>query len=303
MSWSGDFQIKYNGKYPNEFKKIAKMIIPNSIMRFDFDNCFTDENSVKLSCTRNLSWYSADKDMEKLISYFPNGDSVTMEIDGEGEYEIVEIKKVNGNVNLKSSNPKSERYRSPHLGVSEMIYENISPLYIHDDADELDICSLNGYIQLIANTFSDGESLMPIIQDFMYTTLDKNNVNCATDFIIEGRQISVDNWNKLENIREKFNSIESTSQFLKSIKRDDLTFKSNKCININDLPDWIKNYPKSIISSLGGAALIKELIEKRGEKFAEEFITFSANAIMQEQSMKEEDMNSDDEYSSNQRKI
>lgn len=65
MGWSGDFQIKYKGKNPKDFHKLAKMVIPNSIMRFDFDSCMIDTDSVELSCTRNLSWYSADKDMQK----------------------------------------------------------------------------------------------------------------------------------------------------------------------------------------------------------------------------------------------
>ncbi len=74
------------------------MIIPNSIIRFDFDNCEMSDNYTELSCTRNLSWYSADEDMSKLLSYMPDGDSITMEIDGEGDYEEVDISKQHGNV-------------------------------------------------------------------------------------------------------------------------------------------------------------------------------------------------------------
>ena len=80
MGWSGDFQIKYKGGSPKKFHKLAKMVIPNSLLRFDFDNANMNDNEVELACTRNLSWYSADKDMKKLLSYFKDGDSISMEI-------------------------------------------------------------------------------------------------------------------------------------------------------------------------------------------------------------------------------
>ena len=102
MSWDGDFQIKYKGGHTKEFHKLAKMIIPNSIVRFDFDSSEINSNSVELACTRNLSWYSADEDMKKLLSYMPDGDSISMEIYGEG------------------------------VGIPEMLYEDLSDEYAID---------------------------------------------------------------------------------------------------------------------------------------------------------------------------
>ena len=154
MGWSGDFQIKYKGGHPKEFHKLAKMIIPNSIMRFDFDSCIMSPSSVELSCTRNLSWYSADKDMQKIMSYLPESDSISMEIDGEGDYEEVEIGKSNGQVTIKNSNDESDRYTSSDIGIPEMLFEEMSSSYEHDDSERMDVCSLKGYIQLIANTFA-----------------------------------------------------------------------------------------------------------------------------------------------------
>ena len=168
MSWSGDFQIKYKGGHPKEFHKLAKMIIPNSVMRFNFDSCQMTEGSVELSCTRNLSWYSADEDMKKLMSYLPDGESISMEIDGEGDYEEIDITKQGGQVVLTNSNHESERYGSSDIGIPEMLFEEMSLRYGHGDPESIDVCSLNGYIQLIANTFAEDEKLMPIVQNFMY---------------------------------------------------------------------------------------------------------------------------------------
>ena len=85
MGWSGDFLIRYNGDSAEDFLKLAKMLIPNSIMRFDFNDYSKTVNSIELQCTRNLSWYSADEDMKRLLSYLPDEDTISMEIDGEGD--------------------------------------------------------------------------------------------------------------------------------------------------------------------------------------------------------------------------
>lgn len=294
MGWSGDFQIKYKGKNPKEFLKLAKMMIPNSIMRFDFDSCMIDIDSVELSCTRNLSWYSADKDMQKIMSYLPESDSISMEIDGEGDYEEVEIGKSNGQVTIKNSNDETDRYTSSDIGIPEMLFEEMSSSYEHDDSERMDVCSLEGYIQLIANTFAGDERLIPVVQNFMYIALDKDKINSFA--YSDDEKLSEEDCAKLDEIRTKFSSIESTTQFLQEQKKEDLSFESTKKQDIEDLPDWAKAYPKSVISSLGGADLLKQLIDTKGEEAAKEIITMLGGGIMQEMSVESDDFY-DDDYS------
>ncbi len=282
MGWSGNFKIKYKGKNPKEFHKLAKMIIPNSIIRFDFDDCMMDQSSVELSCTRNLSWDSADKDMQKLMSYLSDGDSISMEIDGEGDYEKVEVAKVNGEVTFATSNTKSERYTSSDIGIPNMLFEEMSPNY-YDDPESIDICSLDGYTQLIANTFADDERLMPIVQNFMYTILDKDKINLSA--VEDEDKLSQEACARLDEMRAKFSSVESTAKFLQEQKKDELSFESVDKQDSNALPDWVQKYPKSVINSLGGAALLQELIATKGEKEAKKIIKMLGGGIMQEMGM------------------
>lgn len=290
MSWSGDFQIKYKGGHPKEFHKLAKMIIPNSIVRFDFDNSEMNSNSVELACTRNLSWYSADEDMKKLISYMPDGDSISMEVDGEGDYEEIDITKENGVINFHNSNTESERYGSDGIGIPEMLYESLSPRYA-DEPEEIDICSLDGYIQFIANTFAGDEQLMPIVQSFMYEVLDKDKINSFAWG--EEDKILQEDCDKLDQLRGKFASIESTSQFLSEHKNEAMTFNSGEKQSVDDLPDWAQKYPKSVISSLGGANLLKQLIATKGEEQARSVVEMLGGGIIAEMSMDNDDYDND----------
>ncbi len=269
MSWSGDFQIKYKGQSPKKFHKLAKMVIPNSLLRFNFDSCKMGDSSVELACTRNLSWYSADEDMKKLMSYFSDGDSISMEIVGEGDYEEIEISKNNGQVIFKNSNNTSERYTSSDIGITRMLYEEMSP-HFSSEPEKIDICSIEGYIQLIANTFAGDEQLMPIVQDFIYTVLDKDKIN-LTKHRYEDK-LSDNQCVKLDQMRSKFSSVESTSQFLNEYQNKDIKFQSEAKQDISDLPDWVQQYPTSIIISLGGPNLLKQMIDTKGEDKARKLI-------------------------------
>ena len=144
MGWSGDFLIRYNGDSAEDFLKLAKMLIPNSIMRFDFNDYSKTVNSIELQCTRNLSWYSADEDMKRLLSYLPDEDTISMEIDGECDYEHVRICKINGKVILENSNEESERYRSNDIGIPEMLYEEHSPRYVQGEGERINVCTIDG---------------------------------------------------------------------------------------------------------------------------------------------------------------
>ena len=108
--------------------------------------------------------------MSKLLSYMSDGDSITMEIDGEGEYEEVDISKQHGNILLTNTNEESERYKSNDIGIPEMLFQEMSSRY-GGEPETKDVTSLDGYVQLVANTFADDEELMPVVQNFMYEVL------------------------------------------------------------------------------------------------------------------------------------
>lgn len=289
MGWYGDFQIQYKGKNFKKFHKLSKMIIPNSIIRFDFDDCKLGQDKAVLSCTRNLSWYNANEDMKKLMTYLDNGDIILMNINGEGDCEEIEISKQNGQVSFSNSNDKSERYTSKELGIQEMLYESLSPRY-ETNSEEFDITSLEGYIQFIANTFAGDEELLPIVQQFMFEVLDKDILNSFALF--EEDKLSQESCYKLDKYRKQFTTLDSTRQFLNKQKNDDLQFHSGVKQSIDNLPYWLKQYPKIVISSLGGASLLKKLIDTRGETEVRKWFETYANIIISEMS-KENDSDYD----------
>lgn len=47
MSWSWDFQIKDKGQSPKKINRMAKMVIINSLLIFNFDSCRMDDSSVE----------------------------------------------------------------------------------------------------------------------------------------------------------------------------------------------------------------------------------------------------------------
>ena len=291
MSWSGEFKIKYKGWHPKEFHKLAKMIIPNSILRFDFDNCIINENSVVLECTRDLYWYSADKDMKRLLSYLPDGDSISMKIDAD-EYEEIEITKNDGIINFKNTNPNTVRYKSEYDGIYDAIIIG-KKFGLFSKPEKPDITSLDGYIQFISNIFADDEQLIPIVQDFMSKIL-LEWFNDLKDLKESADLDDIESYNKLIDLINKFSTIESTKQFLKEHKNDNLEYKSAKKQSINDLPEWAKKYPRSVIESLGGASTLKQIIESKGEGQSRSIIELLASGIMSERGMDKE------EYDENQ---
>ncbi len=80
MGWYGNYEIEYNGENPQLFEDVAKIYIPNYKERFESE---VMDNSCILTCKRNLSWYSADFDVEVMMEWMPDGSSCRMVIDGE----------------------------------------------------------------------------------------------------------------------------------------------------------------------------------------------------------------------------
>lgn len=116
--------------------------------------------------------------------------------------------------------------------------------------------------------------------------LDKDKINSfAWD---DDYKISQEDCDRLDQLRNKFSALESTSQLLDEQKKDDLSFDSGEKQSIDDLPDWVQKYPKSVISSLGGANLLKQLIETQGAAQARSVIEMLGGGIMEEMSMEED---------------
>ena len=280
MGWQGNFNIRYEGKNTQDFLDLAKMLIPNSLMRFDFAACDSTAIIIELKSTRQLRWYTAEEDMKRLMSYLPDGESLSVKIKVGWKEEILTICKNNGKVIFENSNEKSDRYVDAYLGIPEMLFQEHSPMYGDEEREEIDICSIDGYVQLVANTFADHENLIPAVRDFMYEVLNKDTINSfAGD---EAEELLEEDCCRLDWLRARFSSIESTKEFLEQKKRPDLSFESAKEVKITDLPEWLQTYPEEAISALGGASLLKKLIQTRGEELARKTIPILAKGIMEE---------------------
>ena len=62
MGWYGTWNLEYKGNNPKKFVNTAKLVIANFKKRFEI----SDDNS-ELEAVKGLSWYSADKDIEKIF--------------------------------------------------------------------------------------------------------------------------------------------------------------------------------------------------------------------------------------------
>ena len=78
MGWYGSWNLEYTGKNNQKFINTAKLVIANFRKRFEI----SDDNS-ELEAIKRLSWYSADMDIEKILSYLDDGDQIHVLIDGE----------------------------------------------------------------------------------------------------------------------------------------------------------------------------------------------------------------------------
>ena len=148
MGWYGSWNLEYTGKNNKKFLNTAKLVIANFKKRFEI----SDDNS-ELESLKSLSWYSADMDIEKILSYLDDGDQIHVLIDGEthpirevireggyvdidGEEEYIEpeydycdweeqfYKKQDGKVTMECEYTDCERYKSDRHGMKgALIYE------------------------------------------------------------------------------------------------------------------------------------------------------------------------------------
>lgn len=78
MGWYGTWNLEYTGNKNQKFLNTAKLVIANFKNRFEISD---DGN--KLEAVKRLSWYSADLDIRKILSYLDDGDQIHVLIDGE----------------------------------------------------------------------------------------------------------------------------------------------------------------------------------------------------------------------------
>ena len=78
MGWYGTWNLEYTGKNDKKFINTAKLVIANFKKRFEISN-----GKNELEAVKGLSWYSADMDIEKILSYLEDGDQIHVLIDGK----------------------------------------------------------------------------------------------------------------------------------------------------------------------------------------------------------------------------
>lgn len=138
MSWFGNWNLEYTGENSEKFINTAKLVINNLKNRFEIS-----DNKNELESIRELSWYSADMEIEKILSYLDDGDQINVLIDGEthpvreilseGEYDFCEFeeqtyKKENDKVTMECEYTDCNRCQSDRYGVKDdFIYELAYP--------------------------------------------------------------------------------------------------------------------------------------------------------------------------------
>lgn len=133
MGWYGSWNLEYTGKNNGKFINTAKLVIANFKKRFEISN-----GKNELEAIKRLSWYSADMDIEKILSYLDDGDQIHVLIDGEThpyddndeelEWEEQTYKKENGQVSMECEYTDCDRYTSDRHGMKgAFIYELAYP--------------------------------------------------------------------------------------------------------------------------------------------------------------------------------
>lgn len=305
MGWYGDWNIKYNGKDSDKFVNLAKMIIPNYVKRFE-----ETEKGV-LDCKRNLSWYSADVDISKIMEYLDENDTIDVEIDGEThpirgkrriseeeaqydeyafeedgkyyvndeyDYEKQTFKKENGQVVIDNEHPDGDRYISPKLGVQEMLtYSLAYPENARESELEGNTDTVDSYISYIAQQFAGNDKFMPDVQDFIYTIFDPQKLKDLTnkEYNYFSNLITPDEKTlaKIASIREQFKTVESAKTYLEQVKEQKPEVEKQDETTKKVVPNFIANMSKRDIKRLGGLEQLLRLVEMKGEDSAKELLS------------------------------
>lgn len=258
MGWYGSWDINYNGTNNEKFVKLSKLLIPNYIERFKENK----ENN-RLECTRNLSWYSADVDIAKIMEYLDDNDSLDVTIYGEtkpyiidedGEEQELEceeetFRKEDGKVVLDNPNPDEDRYTDDELGI----YDYLA------DLEDIEV-----YIPFITREIGPDDEIMPIAQSVLHDAFSR-----LEDASFQPLA------SKATEMKEKFANIESTKSFFKEMyeQQKDLIEQQKTQQEQNEMegiPSFLANMNQNDIRHLGGMKQLTMLVAKLGEDKARE---------------------------------
>lgn len=281
MSWHGIWNLEYTGKNNEKFVNTAKLVITNFKKRFEIN-----DSKNELGAIKRLSWYSADMDIEKILSYLEDGDQIHVLIDGEThpirevinedgepeydycEYEEQTYKKENGKVAMECELTDCARYQSDRHGMKgAFIYELAYPEQAREETLEGGYTdTLDAYIEWIAQEMGDNEEMLPIIKDFMNEIM-----NISRDEVIEENgRIDEEAFTYFNDVKSKFESIESTKEYLSKIKEKlPPKEKEEKLV----VPDLFANMSKRDINQLGGMEQVIKLYETEGEQKTRELLS------------------------------
>lgn len=147
MGWYGTWNLEYTGKNDKKFINTAKLVIANFKKRFEISN-----GKNELEAIKRLSWYSADMDIEKILSYLEDGDQIHVLIDGE-THPIREVIREGGYV-TREGTPNENDYDWAEINqdTGERIYhfneEYIEPEYDYCDWEDQTFKKENGKVTM-----------------------------------------------------------------------------------------------------------------------------------------------------------
>ena len=318
MGWYGSWDIKYNGNDSEKFANLAKLIIPNYVKRFE------ETEKGRLECLRNLSWYSADVDISKMMEYLSEKDTIDVTIDGEShpilgkieiseeeaewneyafeedgkyyvddelDYEEQTFKKENGQVVLNNEHPDEDRWKTSTLGVQEMLTYYIAyPESAKESELEGNTDTVKSYISYIAQQFAGNDAFMPVVQDFVYKMFDPQKLRELTneEYNRFSDRVIPDarTLTQIESIREQFKTVESTKSYLAQVKMHNPELEEEKPTE-RVIPNFIANMSKRDINTLGGLDTLLKLVEVKGEASAKELLQILGYSINDEKAQEQ----------------
>lgn len=198
------------------------------------------------------------------------------------EYEEQTFRKENGQVVINNEHPDEDRYTSSNLGVQEMFtYEIAYPESTHEEEEEGDADTVSSYIKYISQQFAENEDFIPIVQDFVYSIFDPQELKELTNKEYSWYNITPDEGTlaNIASIREHFKTVESTKAYLEQVKEQSSKVEKQDKTDERTIPNFIANMSKKDINNLGGLEQLLKLVEVKGEDAAKELLTLLGYTI------------------------
>lgn len=198
------------------------------------------------------------------------------------EYEEQTFRKENGQVVINNEHPDEDRYTSSNLGVQEMFtYEIAYPESAREEEEEGDADTVSSYIKYISRQFAENEDFIPIVQDFVYSIFDPQELKELTNKEYSWYNITPDEGTlaNIASIREHFKTVESTKAYLEQVKEQSSKVEKQDKTDERAIPNFIANMNKKDINNLGGLEQLLKLVEVKGEDAAKELLTLLGYTI------------------------